>query len=217
MIHAGLPTDRPGCPFIVPGQHDRLDAHVPQLAYRLRGVGLDGVRDRDDPGELAVVRKQQRGFPLLGEGVGPRRNSLADQSLGAEELQAPAQKLLPVQTGAETVPGQRLKIVHFRERQALRLGGHGPGKRVLAAFLQRRRKAKQRVPVSAEADHVRDAGLTLGHGPRLVQRDDLRPARALQRRRGLVQDTVFGAHAAADHDGDRRRQSERAGAADDQH
>ena len=51
----------------------------------------------------------------------------------------------------------------------------------------------------------------------LVQGNDARPARVLQTCGSFEQNAVFRAHAAADHDGDRRGKAQRTRAADDQY
>ena len=59
-------------------------------------------------------------------------------------------------------------------------------------------------------------GLALGDGAGLVQDDDVGLAHGFQRSGGLEQDACFRAGAAAHHDGHRGRQTQGAGAADDQ-
>ena len=64
---------------------------------------------------------------------------------------------------------------------------------------------------------VGDLRLAAGDGAGLIQRNDLGAASSFQRSGGLEQDAVLGTEAVADHDGDRRGQTQRTGAADDQH
>ena len=63
---------------------------------------------------------------------------------------------------------------------------------------------------------IRHPGLTAGDGAGFVQSHDLHPARFLQGSGSLEQNAVFGAQAAAHHNGHRSGQTQGTGAADDQ-
>ena len=89
---------------------------------------------------------------------------------------------------------------------------------MLTARLQRERRTQKAGGFgSVCGDNIRHHRFAHGDGSGLVQRDGPHLAHFLQTDGGLEENPVFRAQAAADHDGNRRRQSQRAGAADDQH
>ena len=89
---------------------------------------------------------------------------------------------------------------------------------MFAALLQRGGEGKKGTFGQAVGrEHVGHARFALGNGAGLIQRDDCGLAGFFQRTGGLKENAVFRAEAVAHHDGDRRRQTERARAADDQH
>ena len=217
-VHSGLPADRSGRPFIVPGQHNSLNAHVPQLPDRLRRILPDRIRHRDQPGRLPVQRKQQRGFPFFGQLLGTAPPGGGYQPFPGKVFQASSHQFLSVQQRAQPVSGQRLEVRDLRQGQPLRRRCHRPGQRMLAVFFQRGGQAQQLLTAGAvQRNHIRDRRLSFRDGSGFVQRDHLRPARSLQSGGSLVQDAVLRPDAAADHDGHRRREPQRAGAADHQH
>ena len=64
---------------------------------------------------------------------------------------------------------------------------------------------------------IRHARLAAGDGASFIQGNDLGFTGLLQRNRGFEKNAVFSAHTIANHNGNRRCQAQRAGAADDQH
>ena len=54
---------------VVPGDHDRLDAHLPQLAEPLPDAPLHDVLQLDDPDHAGAVGDHERGRALLGDPV----------------------------------------------------------------------------------------------------------------------------------------------------
>ena len=59
-------ADGVGSHLVVPGEHDHVQAHAPQLPDRLGAVLLDGVRHGDDPGQNPVLAEKQGGLALFG-------------------------------------------------------------------------------------------------------------------------------------------------------
>ena len=89
---------------------------------------------------------------------------------------------------------------------------------MLALALQCGGKGEQlRLGNALGGQNVGHFWFTAGDGAGLVQRHDLGAACSFQRSGGLEQDTIFGTQPVAHHDGNRRCQTQRTGAADDQH
>ena len=70
---------------------------------------------------------------------------------------------------------------------------------------------------SVGCDEIGDGGLAASDGAGFVEQNGRQLAGAFQGFAVTEEDTGFSAASAADHDGGRRRQSERAGAGDDEH
>ena len=219
LVHARLGADGLRGALVVAGEHDDADAHVAQLANGARAVLLDDVGHGDDAGELAALGKVQRGLALLGEGFGLLAHVVGDGGLGDDELVVAGGQLFAVHGGDDAVAGQSLKgadlgSLHVQLLAALH---DGASQRVLALLFEREGEAHEVFLADAlGGEDVGDLGLAGGDGTGLVQGYDVHLAGLLEGSGGLEQDAVLGAHAVADHDGDRGREAERAGAADDQ-
>ena len=55
--------------FIIARDHIDVNAHILKFCDGLRGILLDGVRDRDDPHRMPVTHEEKRGLSLLCEGL----------------------------------------------------------------------------------------------------------------------------------------------------
>ena len=67
LVDAGLSADGPRGAFVVAREHHHADAHVFQLADRLRAVLFDGVGNGDDAGDRSVHAEEERCLALLRE------------------------------------------------------------------------------------------------------------------------------------------------------
>ena len=126
----------------------------------------------------------------------------------------------PVHAAGQAVAGQDLEVGDVLRRGPLfeTVGHDRLRQRVLALLLQGKRRLQKVVDGDAGArHHVGDGGLALRDGPGLVKGDGTDFSGRFEALRGLEQDAVLRADAVADHDGDRSRETEGAGAADDQH
>ena len=125
---------------------------------------------------------------------------------------------LALDLAADALTGDLLKFVDGQERERflLRLGHDGLGKRMLGELFERRGDGEKFVPADAAVDDVGDDGLALRDGAGLVEHDGVDAVRRLKRFGRLDEDAVHRAAARADHDGRRRGETQRAGAADDE-
>ena len=89
----------------------------------------------------------------------------------------------------------------------------------MLAFLLQRNGAGQKLVLryACRREKIRDCRLAGGDGSGFVERDDLNSAGFLQTCCRLEENAVLRAETAADHDRNRRRQTQRAWTADDQH
>ena len=87
---------------------------------------------------------------------------------------------------------------------------------MLGELFERRGDGEKFVPADAAVDDVGDDGLALRDGAGLVEHDGVDAVRRLKRFGGLDEDAVHRATTRADHDGRRRGETQRAGAADDE-
>ena len=88
---------------------------------------------------------------------------------------------------------------------------------MLGELFERRGDGEKLVPADAAVDDVGDDGLALRDGAGLVEHDGVDAVRRFKRFGGFDEDAVGCAAARADHDGRRGGETQRAGAADDEH
>ena len=122
--------------------------------------------------------------------------------------------------GAQAVAGLDGKVRHLFRLHTLLLGAaeNGACQRVLALTLQQIGQAHQFIRAyTLGRQDIRHPGLARGDRARLVQRHNLDAPGFLQGCGGLKQNAILRAQAVAYHDGYRRCQTQRAGAADHQH
>ena len=151
-------------------------------------------------------------------GFGLQRSG--DGDLCSDKGRIAAKDLFAFQRGGKTVARQGSKIGNRGQLQLLflRIGQHCPRQRVLTATLQRGSQREQ-----LGLGHVRsgqkvgDGRFAAGDSAGLVQRYDTGTASFFQRRSGLEQDAVLRTKAVAHHNSHWRCQTQRTGAADDQH
>ena len=65
LINACLPSDRPCCPLIVPGQHDYPDSHVLQFFYGSCTLFFDHIRYCDHTEQTVFFCKKQRRLSIF--------------------------------------------------------------------------------------------------------------------------------------------------------
>ena len=220
LVHTGLPANGFGGALVVTGQHHHPDAHIPQLPDGLRAVLLDGICNRDNAQQTVSAAKEEGSFTLCSQRSSLRLQRSRDSDLCTDKGSIAAKDLLALQLGGKAVARQGSKIGNRGQLQLLflRIGQHCPRQRVLAAALQRGSQREQ-----LGFGHVRsgqkvgDSGLAAGDSAGLVQRYDAGTASFFQRRSGLEQDAVLRTKAVAHHNSHRRCQTQRTGAADDQH
>ena len=219
-VHAGLPADGLCRAGVIAGEHDYGHAHLLQLLHCPGAVLPDHIRHGDEPQQPALPAEIQRCFPFLRQRRAPAGQRLGKRALRAQKGFAAAPEELALPAALQSVSGQSAEALHRlrHELLLLRPPQNGPGQRMLAFAFQSRRQRQQCMGVYAlRRDHIRHPGLAAGDGAGLIQRHDLHPAHLLQRGSRFEQDPVFRAQTAAHHDGHRRRQPQRAGAADHQH
>ena len=143
-----------------------------------------------------------------------------DGDLCADKGRIAAKDLLAFQRGGKAVARQGGKIGNRGQLQLLflRIGQHCPRQRVLAAALQRGGQREQLgLSHARSGQKVGDGRFAAGDCAGLVQRYDAGASGFFQRRSGLEQDAVLRTKAVAHHNSHRRCQTQRTGAADDQH
>ena len=96
LVHAGLRADGSSRFFVIAGQHDHAQPQIAQIANRSCAVLFDGIRDRDDAQQLAVIRRMVKdlnvdtriiGCPIIREDDGLAKSS-RNTYLNGEERQA---------------------------------------------------------------------------------------------------------------------------------
>ena len=211
--------------LIITGQHDHADSHVLQFLDRLRAVFLDDICHGNHT-------KQAR--PSLHETQ--RRLAFRRQALQAcllpvrtlSYVRCIYEKLPPASEAAVSyvpdspLPGSAVKSATSCAVNAAVLPHSARTAFANGCSLFFSRRKRQRSPAPSQSQPP--AGMTsvtlrlaAGDRTRLIQRYNVHFAGFLQRNRCLEQDSVFRAHAVADHNRNRRRQSQCARAADDQH
>ena len=179
---------------------------------------LDGVRHGNHAQQRAFPSKEQGRFPLGSKDIGLGTDGFRNVTAGADEVHAAAANDAAVQLTDQSIAWQGTEISRFIRHIAAKGGDDCLGKRMLGLALQSDGCADQLdFRITFHRQHVRHNGLAGGDGAGLIQGDNLHPARILQRSSGFEQDAVLRAHAAAHHDGHRRRQAQGAGAGNHQH
>ncbi len=220
VIHASLRADRFRGSFVVPGQHDDADTLIAQLPDGLGGFCLDGVRHGDDADKTTAALKEERRFSFPGKtfsGLCRRRVGFVPSE---DKAGVSAANLIPVDDAFQPVPREGFEVPRLAGGNAAAFGfcGDGFGKRVFAHSLKGISRAEQfRLGTARRRQDIRDLRLAGGNRAGLVQCGDLDLADIFQSLGGLEENAVLRADTAADHNGDRRRQSQRTGTGDDQH
>ena len=196
----------------------RAQSHAAEVADRVFCRRLRRIRERQDSSGRAIDRGCQDRSAVL---LLARDGFVAHvrESMCTCELHVSDPDLVAVDGRVNTLPGQRLEGGRVRERQALRRGelDDRGGERVLRSRLRARDDADHLVLANAGAVQVVDnLGAPHGERARLVERDHVDRACRFEGLRGLDQDPARGAAAGADDDRGGRRESEGAGARDDE-
>ena len=219
-VEADSRADVAGRGGVVAGQHYDLQAERLHLGDGGGGGLLHDVGHADDACGLTGQREVERRDAVSAHLVA-RLLQVVGQGAGlADEIGIAARNDLARDLAAQTLAGHGLKVGHSGVGQMVLLSAlqDGAGQRVLTAQLQTGGHAEQEfLGHVAGAEDFYNVGLTGGDGAGLIQQHSVGVAGGLEAGGGLEQDAVFGTHAAADHDGDGRRQAQGTGAADDQH
>ena len=189
---------------------------------RLNGALLDRIGDGEQAGGLPVNGDQHDALAVSRSASALAGKSRRDRCRAiANSAALPTATRLPSTVPIDALAGFRAEVGCRGEREAALLGtvDDRGGERMLAAALEAGGEPQQLIcvkagPSGATADQFR---LALGQGAGLV--DDERVDFFHQFERLGIAHQHAGARAAAgaDHDRHRRRQTERAGAGDDQH
>ena len=220
LVNACLSTYGFGGTLVVAGEHDHMDAHVLHLAHGGCAVLLDDVGHGDYADELIVLRKEQRGLAVLGERFGVLSDGSGYLAHGAYELVIAACELAAVERGGEAVARQGRELAYFGGADVGFLGllQYRAGKRMLALLFKRvSHRDKLVLAYALGGQYIGHLGFAGGYRAGLVEGDDIHLARFLKRDGGFEQYALLGALAVADHYGDGRRKTKRAGAAYDKH
>src|SRR5438094_663884 len=200
---ARLPRDRLPGPAVVAGEHGDLDPHRLQCADRVDGMVLQGVRDREDPGQLPVDREEHGRLAFLleaGEGPFPRdrRNARV-----RHETPIPEEDWMAVDFRANPAPWNCLECLDLVEgHPAFRgLADDGLSQRVLRTFLDGRRDAEHFLHgVSSQGSYVRHRGCAFRQRASLVEDDGRQALRLLKIFAALDEEAIFRTFASPDHD-----------------
>ena len=220
LVDAELGRHRLGGGGVVAGGHDDLEPELMQRLHRLGGALLDRIGDGDETGKLAVVGQHHHRLAIAAaalRGVREGRNVDAGalhQARVAEEDRA------AVEAALDTLPGDRVEVGGLAGLQAFLFGAaeYRLGKGMLAPRLQRGRQAQHLVLLEAGRGFDPGQGrLAFGQGSGLVDDERVDRSEPLQCRGIAHQDAGLGAAAGRHHDRDRRGETERARAGDDQH
>ena len=205
---------------VVPGEQHHLHAQRLHLLDGGAAGGLDHIRHADDARRVTRQPEEQRRDAVGLHAVGGHGQVVRDVAAFLHEGSVAAPQFFPGQFAPQTLAGHCLKVrqVGISNFFFLGLFQDGSGQRMFAAQLQPGGHAQQEFGRHlAGAHHLHHGGFAGGDGAGLVQQKGVGVAGGLQTGGGLEQDAVFGAHAAAHHDGHRGSEAQCAGAADDQH
>ena len=164
--------------------------------------------------DMAVFGKNQRRRAIIGKCVKMAfevRNICAELF---EERGAARRVHMTVCLRRDAFAERRGKRGHGERRNALlfRFLDDRRRERMLALLLEPCRDGEQTLFIDADRCHARDTRPALGDRARLVHDDGIDGLCRFERLARFDEDAVFRALARADHDGDRRRKAERAGA-----
>jgi hypothetical protein len=219
-----------GAVLRVAGEHDdAADAALAQRGDHLDGLGAQRVLHADHAHQPTVERQIYGGGPgrpLAHQLVEAR--GLGDALVLEDEVRAADARPLAVDRGGDSVGDDVLhlgvQLVTVGEAALGRLADDRPRQAVREVLLQARREAQDLVgahpalgAVVAQADDLLHPGLGVGQRSGLVEDDGVDAGERLQELAALDHDAVEGPLAHRAHDGDRRRELDRAGVVDHQH
>ena len=220
LVYAHLTPDGTGGALVVAGQHDDADAHVAQSGDGGGAVLFDDVCNGDDARQPAAFGKEQRRFAFLGKRFRLRAQIGRNLRLCRDKGQTAAEQFFTAQRGGQAVAGKGAEIGNFGDAELFFVGAvhDGAGEGVFAALFQRGGKGQQIMTRQAVGgDKIRYTRLASGDGAGFIECDNLGLAGFFERNGGLKKNAVLCTQTVADHDGNRSRQAQRTGAADDQH
>ena len=217
---ADLASHRLGRAMVVAGHHDDAQSGAAQRGDRIYGAVLDRVSHDDQPRKLAVNPDEHHALSLGAKSIGVIFQGFRiDPQVGQQCLVAKRDRATFHRAGY-AFAGMRGEVAGLGNIEAA-IGcprDDRGGKRMLAAFLERRRKPKHVRFVKARGGANLDQfGFAQRQRPRLVDYKRVDLLHQLKRFGIFDQHACAGAAAGADHDRHRRREAECAGASDDQH
>ncbi len=206
---------------VVAGEQHRAQAELAEPGDRLRAARLDRVADaqhaahlaipRDDDGGASARLGLRRGGDRLGGDV--QRPCLGEPARAARDDGVAVDDRLDAEPGVRDEPLRRgrddplgLRVLEDRLRHRMLRAGFDPG-------CQAQQLARRRAADRGRGDDPHPAG---GHGAGLVQHDRVDAARRLEHLRPADQDAQLRTATGAHHERGGGRESEGAGAGDDE-
>ena len=121
MCDTSLLRDGPRRFFIIARDHIDVNAHMLKFCDGLRGILLDGVRDRDDPHRMPVTHEEKRGLSLLREGLILLLHPVRDTEALLHIRIGTSAKLRRILHRVQSVAGQCGELRHHAWGHGLRL------------------------------------------------------------------------------------------------
>ena len=109
-VDTRLSTDGLCGTFVVAGQHDHFNPHVPELSNRLRRVFLDHIGHRDHPGKFPILCEEEGCLPLRCQRFGLPAKRIADRNQAADICAASCMQSLSVERCGEAVARQSMEV-----------------------------------------------------------------------------------------------------------
>ena len=197
--------------FVVAREHAHAAAHRLELLHRLAAALLQRVGEGEEGEDTLAVCEEEDGAARLGEGVEALLPCPEGKAFLLHEAVVAEEVLLPVH---EAVRAEPRKVFHlFGVLPLAAEFGDTAGERVIEFYFEGVGDALCSL-LPFEGD---DFGLAFGERRRLIEEHRLDVGGALQCFGVFIEHAHRGAPARGCHDGDGRREPQRAGAGDDEH
>ena len=207
MINPGLGADRFCGLFVITGNHDNFNTHILQFLYRLAGVFLNDIRNRNYTKQLSFFFKEQRCLAFFGKCFTLLFQIRRNRAQCADELCIAGMRFLCADHCFKTMSAQCFEVTGIITCQSFCLSFfyYSLSQRVFALLLHRIGTCQKFFFINTfrwqDVGYRRFAG---GDGTGLIQGNNLGSARIFKSFACLEKDTVFCTHAIAYHDGNRR-------------